>query len=122
MEKLIHVLSIEDCTYLDIFAKSLARGFLWREENGTTALLRRPLRATIGDMMGCSTSVGPEANAPRVHDFTATPLEHRCQRLLLRGLVLHHWTEIFHGERFRSDRYTHLMVELNAFGQELAGD
>lgn len=117
-----HILSIEDCTFLDTFAKSLVRCFFWRDENGTTAVLRKPLRSTIGDLLGCSTSIGPEPNAPRLHDFTATPLQYRCQRLLLRGLVLHYWTEIFHGERFRADRYTHLMSELNDFGQELVED
>ena len=119
-----YILTSEDCVYLETVAKALARSFgiYWREDNGTTAVLRRPLRELLGDIIGCPTSVGPEEGAQCRHDFEGTRLEHRCQRFLMRGLVLHYWTEMFPGGTFRKDRYNHIGGALNAFGQELVED
>jgi hypothetical protein len=114
------ILTQEDLTFLDLFAKSLARQFLWSEENGRSSELRRPLKQHIADCLGVDLALGSTEEGGVWQDcWKGTPLQYRHQRLILRGLVLHYWTQIFHGQPFRQDRWAHLSAALSAFGQEL---
>ena len=119
-------LTTDDITFLDTFAKSLSRQLVWNTDHGTTATLRKPLKQAIVDLMGVSLiDPYPEIRGP---DETYSPwlgtfLQHRHQRLLLRGLLVYWWTDLYRGTAtWSNDRYQHLMTEMAAFGQELLED
>lgn len=108
-----HILTVEDLHYLDLLARTMSRQLSWADDRGATAELRRPLDHSIADLMGVSLDYDGA--------WEGTHLEYRCQRLAFRGLLLHHWVEIFGGREFRADRYQHLSQQLSAFGQQLVG-
>jgi len=120
-------LTTDDITFLDNFAKSLSRQLVWNTDHGTTATLRKPLKQAIADLMGVDLadkrSSDLEGQMKLFEPWNGTFLEYRHQRLLLRGLMVYWWTDLYRGTAtWSNDRYQHLMTEMAAFGQELLED